>query len=273
MQRLLAELQRLYFLPGPGLPPQAAGAGNALPAAVDLVDADGCARVMLVDFRRADDWVSVSKLLHALCSELDLPLPALSVAAGGGYRLWLSFAEPLPAGELAAFAEALRRRYLADLPAAHLAFAPAAAEPSALPLVPAADEQSGKWSAFIDPTMGSAFVDEPGLPIAPNLQRQAEMLAGLKSIDRADWLRVTALLQPAQAQPLPKPVAQEGEGGDPGRGQSRDQGRESSGLDVAGQHQDPKSFLLAVMNDPSVAMHDRISAAQALLPWFAGPAP
>ena len=269
MQRLLAELQRLYFLPGPGLPSQAAGAGNALPAAVDLVDADGRARVMLVDFRRADDWVSVSKLLHALCSELELPLPALSVAAGGGYRLWLSFAEPLPAGELAAFAEALRCRYLADLPAAHLAFAPAAAEPSALPLVPAADEQSGKWSAFIDPTMGSAFVDEPGLPIAPNLQRQAEMLAGLKSVDRADWLRVTALLQPAQ------PAVQERvqESGEPGRGQSRDQGRESSGLDVAGQHQDPKSFLLAVMNDPSVAMHDRISAAQALLPWFAGPSP
>ena len=267
MQRLLAELQRLYFLPGPGLPSQAAGAGNALPAAVDLVDADGRARVMLVDFRRADDWVSVSKLLHALCSELELPLPALSVVACGGFRLWLSFAEALPAGQLAAFAESLRRRYLADLPAAHLAFAPVAAEPCALHLVPAADEESGKWSAFIDPAMGSAFVDEPGLPLAPNMQRQAEMLAGLKSIDRADWLRVTALLQPAQ------PVAQERvpEGGELSRQSSRDQGRGSSGPDVAGHHDDPKAFLLAVMNDPSVAMRDRISAAQALLPWFAGP--
>ena len=40
------------------------------------------------------------------------------------------------------------------------------------------------------------------------------------------------------------------------------------GLDVGGGYVDPKSFLLAVMNDPGAAAEHRIEAAKALLPYF-----
>ena len=44
------------------------------------------------------------------------------------------------------------------------------------------------------------------------------------------------------------------------------QGDGRAGLD--GHHADPKSFLLAVMNDPGAAPELRVKAAAALLPYF-----
>lgn len=45
-------------------------------------------------------------------------------------------------------------------------------------------------------------------------------------------------------------------------------GRPRSRLSVGGNFSDPKSFLLAVMNDPSASASQRIKAAKALLPYF-----
>ncbi len=41
-----------------------------------------------------------------------------------------------------------------------------------------------------------------------------------------------------------------------------------SGLNLAGAFTDPKTFLLAVMNDPAACVEHRIDAAKALLPYF-----
>ncbi len=41
-----------------------------------------------------------------------------------------------------------------------------------------------------------------------------------------------------------------------------------AGLAVGGGFVDPKSFLLAVMNDPGATAEHRIEAAKALLPYF-----
>ena len=44
----------------------------------------------------------------------------------------------------------------------------------------------------------------------------------------------------------------------------------ASSLGEPGCFNDPKGFLIAVMNDPHIGVRDRIEAAKALLPYFEG---
>lgn len=249
MNRLIAELQRLYFLPG-----QPAPADDGGPA-LDLAGPDGRVRVLAVDIARGADWEQAAALYGGVQTDLDLPPPAVSVSGTSGYRLWFSLAEPVAAADALDFLEALRRRYLADLPPARLQCHPAPASPGRLDLPSALDPASGKWSAFIDPALGSMFMDEPGLEMAPNPDKQADLLAGLESIKAGDFRRVLNLLQ--------SPPEPPGENAGP----------EPFALGVGGGFRDPKSFLLAVMNDPNASPAHRIEAAKALLPYFERAAP
>ncbi len=272
MNKLISELQRLYFLPEQQWlrPDDEAATPTRLPTAdiapalagegllsLILADGAGLARVMVVEFKRAADWEQAGLLHQAVQEDLELPAPAISVSAQAGFCLWFSLAEALPVAQIADFLAALRQRYLADLPDARLALLPGATQPSAAPpLVPAFDVASDKWSAFIDPTMGSMFVAEPGLDMAPNLDRQADMLAGCKSIKTADFLRALATLQSEAAANIEAAAAVIS--------------KAESRLALGSDYRDPKSFLLAVMNDPTARARDRIRAAKALLPYFAG---
>lgn len=250
MDKLIAELQRLYGLApqaGPGLAACLAG-GPGLD--LDLVGPDGGARALLVDFARAADWEDVARLCRGLQEDFELPAPALSVSAGAGFRVWLSLAEAVPAPRAAAFLDALRRRYLPELPAARVRLLPGGGPADRVGLAPALDAASGKWSAFIDPGLGSMFIDEPGLDMAPGPDKQADLLAGLASIRADDFERaLAALLAGEAATPAPGVTA-------------------GGRLGLGGGFADPKSFLLAVMNDPSAGAGDRIRAARALLPYF-----
>lgn len=220
MDKLTTELSRLYGGPGE-------------------------ARALLLGFQRTADWERAASLWQAIQEELELPAPAISVSVADGYRLWLSLAAPLPSTEAQGFLDALRGKYLADLSPGSLELL--VGEPGSLSPVPALDPASGKWSAFIDPSMGGMFVEEPGLEMAPSLDRQADMLAGLRSI-AADGLR--RVMEKLQAEADLPPT-----------------GSPSSSA-TQGHFADPKNFLLAVMNDASLAMRDRIEAAKALLPAF-----
>ena len=134
-------------------------------------------------------------------------------------------------------------------------------------LVPALHKMSSKWSAFIDPTMGSMFIDEPGLEMAPNLDRQADMLGGLKSIKTVDFERVLAFFaatserdaELAEQAVLSREVAV---------APMSDTVGARTLLSLGGGYQNPRCFLLAVMNDASVSAQNRIDAAKALLPYF-----
>ena len=64
-----------------------------------------------------------------------------------------------------------------------------------MPLVPALDETTGRWSAFIDPTMGSMFIEETWLEMAPARDKQAGMLAGVESIKAENFQLALASLQ------------------------------------------------------------------------------
>ena len=272
MNRLIVELQRLYFLSGQQCQGVAAGRadltceamldalqGGAAPG-IGLSDAQGKVRTLGLEFHRSGDWPVVAGLLEALQDGLDLPLPAVSVAGLAGFRLWFSLDEPLPREAAQRFLALLSRQYLTAIPAHQLARYPGDHE--VMPLVPALHPESGKWSAFIDPTMGSMFVDEAGLEMAPNMDRQADILLACKSIKTADFQRALQTLVELDASVETPPDLVSG-----GASRSADQTPRST-FDAGRKHDDPVSFLLAVMNESSVDIRERIEAAKALLPYF-----
>lgn len=268
MSKLSGELARLYFLPDqewqspepaaegaapagglltPALLARALDGGEAV--ALRLAGAAGKGRTLVVAFERAADWAPAAELWLAVQNELDLPAPAVSVSGGKGYCVWFSLAEAVTPEEARAFLEGLRRRYLAALPAESLRLGPA--ERAWVGLTPAL-VAPGKWSAFIDPELGAMFSDEPWLEMAPNPDRQADLLARLASIPGADFRHALGLLDadsaPSEAVPPPPPPA--------------------AGAPLQDGYGDPQAFLLAVMNDPSVSTRQRIAAARALMPYF-----
>src|SRR6185369_14439277 len=162
MNKLMTQLHRLYVLPD-----QAGEISDPANDELLLVSPDGMARTMVAKFERPADWEQLAGLYQALQDELDLPAPIISISGHQGYRLWLSLAEPVPVALARRFLEALRRSYLAGIPDEKLELLPATGQPVASALWPAQDKQTGKWSAFIDPSLGAMFIDEPGLEMAP----------------------------------------------------------------------------------------------------------
>lgn len=286
MNKLIAELQRLYFLDGQQgqcVGGQAPAAGALTPAivasglagecavALDLVGADGSVRAMVVDFSRSSDWAQVARLYQAVQDDLNLPAPALCVCRSSAYALWFSLAEPVPVTQAGAFLAALRQRYLAELPAQRLTLHPDAELAAAVALLPPSmDLASGSWSAFIDPSLGAMFIAEPWLDMAPNPDKQADLLARLQSIKSDDFQKAGILLEAAADAAGAERVANEA---DDSRHPAPEQTlaaprRPPSTLNVGADYRDPESFLRAVMNDPSASARQRIAAAKALLPYF-----
>lgn len=268
MNRLIAELQRLYFLPGQqgrsrdvrgALTPEivAGSLAGGATVALDPVGPDGMAKTLAIGFERARDWEKVAALYQGVQADFDLPAPAVSVSGSDGYQVWFSLAQPVPAEQARRFLAALCRKYLAEIPSARLRLHPQAASAEADPieLAPALRAETGKWSAFIDPAMGGMFVDEPGLEMAPNLDKQADLLAGFASIKAGDFQRTLNSLESPDEAAGSAPSAETA-------------GHTPSTLKVGSGFSDPKSFLLAVMNDPSASAGQRIEAAKALLPYF-----
>ena len=255
MNKLTNELQRLYFLRDPQCPGQTPDDGSLADetaTALKMIGADGKVRAMVMNFERAGDWDQVANVYQAVQSELNLPAPAVSVSGGRGYGLWFSLAEAVPLAEAQSFLEALQLTYLADLPFINLDLRPKSATP-VMELPPALQAGTGRWSAFIDPTLGSMFVDEPWLDMSPNMDKQADILASLDSIKAEDFqLALLTLRIPAAVEASPAPQA------------ASPQARPASGE----AHGDPQNFLLAVMNDTSEKTRLRIAAAEALMPYF-----
>ena len=266
MNKLIAELRRLYFLPEQ---PFQNLDGSAASDEIKLAGQGGRVRAMVVGFDRAADWEHAATLYQAVQEDLELPALAVSVSGSEGYQLWFSLAEPVSAERARLFMNALHRIYLHEVRPAHLKFWPdvdasSSAEPSLLKLPPALHETTGKWSAFIDPEMGSMFIDEPGLGMSPTMDRQADLLAGLKSIKANAFERALEVLQ-TRSEAVTKPSEFAAAG--PQESASPVTPIRSK-LNVGSNFTDPKSFLLTVMNDSSVSADYRIEAAKALLPYF-----
>lgn len=288
MNRLDTELHRLY-LPQPIAPQQAEPAQDASPA---LIGADGQVRALVLELASAAGWEAVAALWQGLQNELELPAPAIAIS-GAGYQVWISLVQPVSVAQARGFLESLCRRFLAGIAPRHVQMQPsleadapeasdAAGSARHARLIPAQLDESGHWSAFISPHLAAMFADEPWLDMKPSPDAQADLLLRLKSLSPADWRRAQLQLEPAEAAStfaaassplpaaLPDPAAATGNRPDvensPDAQASATTGHQGPRAASVAE-QDPRRFLLAVMNDPTVEMGMRIEAAKALLPY------
>lgn len=217
MEKLIAQLLRLYFAPGQAEPGVLQRRVQGEPGApLPLASDDRRTRTIVIPFDKAkfqedgQHWTRLCEVAHALQAQYGFPAPGVSISAASGFRLWLSLAAPVPAARVQGFLEGLRDSAFPDL-----AIAPdAATRPAELP--PCRDSGSGRWAAFIHPGMGASFIDEPGLEMAPPPLAQAAFLEQLESIGLDQFDAALAALQPAPpaltAQPAPAAAAPAAQG-------------------------------------------------------------
>ena len=215
MEKLIAELKRLYLIDQPGAPHTsdlAAHLRGETTIRIDLADENGMARALVLEFHKTRDdahWQRLCEVANALQHDLGLPAPAVSVSGGSSYGLWLSFEAPLPPAQLREFHALLHKAYFGD---EEVDFGKTMVE-----LPPCRHRETGLWAAFINPGMGASFAEELGLEMTPPIGAQSQFLEGLRSITAKelahafDMLQakvdgdVAALAQPALA---PTPASQ-----------------------------------------------------------------
>lgn len=256
MSRLSAEIRRL-FLPAEAVPTDAAH------QAPPWADPAGRLRALVLELARPADWHLLAAVWKGVQADLQLPAPAIAVNGTDGLQLWFSVAEPLDPDRAHAFLEALRLRYLAEVPRHRVTLMPTgnpdpqvAATPPATPVpapIPAPVGTSDHWSAFVAPDLAPLFDDTPWLDIPPGDDAQAGLLARLESIRPAQWEAVLRQLQPAPT--IPPETRRDA------ANQPKDAGK------PAACDPDARRFLLAVMNDPAAPLALRIEAAKAVLPY------
>ena len=202
---------------------------------------------MVLEVSGAAPWNELARAWQGVQADLQLPAPAIAVSGDDAYQLWFSSAEALPAAQAGRFLSLLQTRYLAAVRAHHVRAVPG--DGGSERRVPPFEAAPGRWSAFVTSDLAALFADEPSLDMPPGDDAQAELLSRLQGIRPADLQRALELLQtptgptdtaPGGSPPLPSPPAPAG--------------------------QDPRQFLLSVMNDPALDLHLRIEAAKALLP-------
>lgn len=238
MNRLDTELQRLF-------------------ATDDQTVAEGLVRRMVLALCGPADWSPLSAVWRGVQADLDLPAPAIAVNGVDAFELWFSLADPVPADTAAAFLDGLCARYLGDVAPARRRCWPASdpglqVEP---PRIPQLQAETGRWSAFVAPDLAAVFGDDPSLDIPPGDDAQADQLSRIRTMSRAEFQVAMARLTPEPSPFLP--VVQT-----PAPGVLAPPPASDS---VIRRHDDPRQFLLDVMNDPSVAMALRVEAAKALL--------
>ncbi|MYM24607.1 hypothetical protein GTP46_18380 [Duganella sp. FT135W] len=180
MQKLTSELQRLYLF---------AGKQYDAPT-IDLVNAGGMVRTLVIDFHKAADeqhWARLCDVANALQTELGLPAPAVSVSGGECYRLWLSLAQPVPETQAKQFLALLHKAYFED---EQIDFGR-----SRIDLPPSQNRATGLWAAFVNPSMGGALAEDLGLEMAPPDAAQAAFLDRLNSISEEEFTQAIATLR------------------------------------------------------------------------------
>lgn len=194
MHELISQLLRLYLPAGAPVPEGLEQhLDGRMTRAFDLAHG-GAVRAIVIPFDRqpqasgADPWERLCEAANALQGELGLPAPAVSISGAAGFRLWLSFQEPVPA--------AIAQEFLGQVVAA---YCPGVVLPqhgvlALVELPPCLNGATGKWAAFIHPGMGASFADEPALEMPPPAAAQAAFLQGLESISQEQFRHALAVL-------------------------------------------------------------------------------
>lgn len=223
---------------------------------------DSGPRLALLELAKPADWRALGAVWRGVQADLGLPAPAIAVSGRDGFQLWFALADDDLAPQAAELLQALCRVYLSALKpseqATRLCLWPRASPVAGdVPALPPQLAAAGQWSAFVAPDLAPVFNEEPWLDTEPGPDAQADVLARLACISRAQLSAAlvqlngvagaqaalpASELRPAAPPPLPmptpiKPVLE----------------------------QDPRAFLLRVMNDAQQPMALRIEAAKALL--------
>ena len=256
MSRLRSELERLFFLPG------ATASTHDAPGESPL-KAEGRVRALVCELTGPSAWSMLQRLWMGVQTELGWPAPAIAVNGIDACQLWMPLSQPVLADQAHRMLQSLCAGHLADVPAHRLRLWPASeAQGHAMPpLVPAVCAPGDVWSAFVAPDLAPVFEDTPWLDVPPNLDGQAELLARISPLSQGDWQRAWAALRDgdaAERAPAMAPV-------DGAEAPARRRATETSEPAQLGHHEDPRAFLLAVMNADTVSLALRIEAAKALL--------
>lgn len=202
----------------------------------------GKVRAMVIELAGPPSWKVLSKVWQGVQAELELPAPGIAVSGTDGLQLWFSLARPVAPAQAHAFLAMLQARFLPDVEPGRIRLMPSADGSSVARMVPALQGDTGNWSAFLAPDLAPVFADTPWLDIPPNDEGQAALLRALDVIEPAAFdasvRRPEPAAMPSAGRALPA---------------------------NARQDEEPRRFLLGVMNDETVALALRIEAAKALL--------
>ncbi|UXH80746.1 hypothetical protein [Roseateles amylovorans] len=266
MTRLQSQLRRLFVLPA-AEGDAGVSDGTAAAASLPFIAPTSPVRALMLEVARPADWTALSAVWRAVQADLSWPAPAIAVSGADGMQLWFSLQSPVPAAQAHAVLDALTQRHLAAIPRSRVALlprpdtSPGGAYLQASPAV--AEVRSDQWSAFIAPDLAPIFSDTPWLDVPPGAEGQADLLQPLRSIKPAEWdeamkqLNVSASAKTSAraTEAAPEHLATDAL---PALG--------AAAPTVSRAHtDDPRAFLLRVMNDDSVPMALRIEAAKALL--------
>lgn len=240
MSRLPAEHRRLF----------AAGPSGQLPAA------DLAVRALVLAIHSPADWAALAPLWRGVQADFDWPEPAIAVNGTDAFELWFALADPLPRADAAQLLAQLQRRYLADVRADRLRAWPAADASAGPPVCPPFAAGPERWAAFVTADLPAVFGDDPALDFEPGADAQADLLARLRPITATPLRRARAALAPADK---PAPPATPAPAVKPGTAFA------APTASFTGRHDDPRAFLLSVMNDPTAPLALRIEAAKGLL--------
>lgn len=253
MNRLQSELNRLYLTP----PTSDEENGDRPPT---LIGSSNRVRAMVMELKRPPDWVALAKVWQGVQAEFGLPAPAIAVSGLDGLQLWFSVAQPIAVEQAHAFLECLHERYLGEIDPGRVSLMPTAHASSLhrelhARLVPACQEASGNWSAFLAPDLVPVFADSPWLDTPPNEEGQASLLQGIEVTKQAAFEAAFEKLR--LARPAARPAVAVATSVEEPESHGRSQ--------AIATHNGPERFLLDVMNDATVALGLRIEAAKALL--------
>lgn len=192
-------------------------------------------RALVLALARPADWPVLRGVWQGVQADLELPAPAIAVSGTDSYQLWFSLAQPVSLAQGQHFLQRLRLRYLHDVAPARLALLPVAdalapGQVRHAARVPARQETTGDWSAFVSPDLPAVFGEDPWLDMPPGLDAQADLLSRLKSIQPDEWAHALQRLEPAGA---------------PAAGPAHEPLPGSTGE----APMEPRQFLLSVMND------------------------
>lgn len=221
-------------------------------------------RLLVMDVQGSQAWSALAKVWEGVQADWEWPAPGIVVSGKQSFQLWFSLATPQPTQAVHDAGLQLVASYLGDVKPALVTVYPHPAQASSTATPPGTESPwqhvphrpldspvTDQWCACVARDLAPVFADTPWLDIPPNPEGQADLLSTLRSLPNDRWQALVTTVHPSPStHPSVPPVT------------PRPAGASTS---TSHPNQDPRQFLLDVMNDTQVDIRWRIEAAKALL--------